>query len=142
MTTPYIAAGKGTVDDVVARIERMPISSWHLKARFIGSGDVLRRLRRARHRLRAPRVGPTMAPDPRRLGSFCLPVSSVNCWRRCSSVGSRALRAHTRHRLVDLIHSVTSLLALCWDFNSLLVLRTLQGIGIGGEVPVAIAYIA
>jgi putative MFS transporter len=42
-----------------------------------------------------------------------------------------------------LIYSVMSLgCAFAWDFNSLLVLRTLQGIGIGGEVPVAITYIA
>ena len=42
-----------------------------------------------------------------------------------------------------LIYSVMSLAcAFAWDFNSLLVLRTLQGIGIGGEVPVAITYIA
>src|SRR5262249_395487 len=42
-----------------------------------------------------------------------------------------------------LIYSIGSLAcAFAWDFNSLLVLRTLQGFGIGGEVPVAIAYIA
>jgi putative MFS transporter len=42
-----------------------------------------------------------------------------------------------------LIYSVMSLAcAFAWDFNSLLILRTLQGIGIGGEVPVAITYIA
>jgi putative MFS transporter len=42
-----------------------------------------------------------------------------------------------------LIYSVLSLAcAFAWDFNSLLVLRTLQGLGIGGEVPVAITYIA
>ena len=40
------------------------------------------------------------------------------------------------------IFSVFSLLcALAWDYNSLFVLRALQGIGLGGEVPKAAAYI-
>jgi MFS transporter, putative metabolite:H+ symporter len=42
-----------------------------------------------------------------------------------------------------LIYSVMSFAcAFAWDFNSLLVMRTIQGFGIGGEVPVAITYIA
>src|SRR5258708_34115392 len=32
--------------------------------------------------------------------------------------------------------------ALAWDFRSLLVLRTIQGIGLGGEVPVAAVFIS
>ena len=32
--------------------------------------------------------------------------------------------------------------AFAWDYNSLLVFRTLQGIGLGGEVPVAAVYIS
>jgi putative MFS transporter len=32
--------------------------------------------------------------------------------------------------------------ALAWDYNSLLVLRTIQGIGLGGEVPVAAVFIS
>jgi MFS transporter, putative metabolite:H+ symporter len=35
MTVESATVVKGSVDDVVARIERMPISAWHLKARFI-----------------------------------------------------------------------------------------------------------
>ena len=42
-----------------------------------------------------------------------------------------------------LIYSLLSLAcAFAWDYKSLLVLRTLQGFGIGGEVPVAMTYIA
>ena len=32
--------------------------------------------------------------------------------------------------------------ALAWDYNSLLVFRTIQGIGLGGEVPVAAVFIS
>ena len=32
--------------------------------------------------------------------------------------------------------------ALAWDYNSLLVFRVLQGIGLGGEVPIAAVYIS
>ena len=35
MTAEVATVVRGSVDDVVARIERMPISAWHLKARFI-----------------------------------------------------------------------------------------------------------
>ena len=32
--------------------------------------------------------------------------------------------------------------AFAWDYNSLLVFRTLQGVGLGGEVPIAAVYIS
>src|SRR5258708_8863310 len=32
--------------------------------------------------------------------------------------------------------------AFAWDYNSLLWFRTLQGVGLGGEVPVAAVYIS
>ena len=45
MTADATAVVKGSVDDVVSRIERMPISTWHLKARFIvGVRNLFRRI--------------------------------------------------------------------------------------------------
>ena len=45
--------------------------------------------------------------------------------------------------LTTMFYGVCSLLvAGAWDFNSLLWLRVLQGIGLGGEVPVASAYLS
>jgi len=35
MNSPALAPARGTVDDVVGRIERMPMSTWHLKTRVV-----------------------------------------------------------------------------------------------------------
>ena len=35
MGSPVLAPTKGSVDDVVGRIERMPMSTWHLKTRVV-----------------------------------------------------------------------------------------------------------
>ena len=145
MTTPYIAAGKGTVDDVVARIERMPISSWHLKARFIvGVATFFDGFDALAIAYVLPVLAPLWHLTPSQIG-LLLSASFFGQLLAALFFGWFAERYGRIPAIVwsTLIYSVMSLAcAFAWDFNSLLVLRTLQGIGIGGEVPVAIAYIA
>ena len=145
MITPYIAAGKGTVDDVVARIERMPISSWHLKARFIvGVATFFDGFDALAIAYVLPVLAPLWHLTPSQIG-LLLSASFFGQLLAALFFGWFAERYGRIPAIVwsTLIYSVMSLAcAFAWDFNSLLVLRTLQGIGIGGEVPVAIAYIA
>jgi MFS transporter, putative metabolite:H+ symporter len=145
MPAAPVAATKGTVDDVVARIERMPISSWHLKARFIvGIATFFDGFDALAIAYVLPIIGPQWHLNPAQIG-LLLSASFLGQLVAALFFGWFAERFGRMPAIIwsTLIYSVMSLAcAFAWDFNSLLVLRTLQGIGIGGEVPVAITYIA
>jgi MFS transporter, putative metabolite:H+ symporter len=136
---------KGTVDDVVARIERLPISSWHLKARFIvGVATFFDGFDALAIAYVLPVIAPQWHLTPPQIG-LLLSASFLGQLLAALFFGWFAERYGRMPAIIwsTLIYSVMSLAcAFAWDFNSLLVLRTLQGIGIGGEVPVAITYIA
>lgn len=140
-----IAPKKGSVDDVVARIERMPISSWHLKARFIvGIATFFDGFDALAIAYVLPVIGPQWHLSPQQIG-LLLSASFFGQLLAALFFGWFAERYGRMPAIIwsTLIYSVMSLAcAFAWDFNSLLILRTLQGIGIGGEVPVAITYIA
>ena len=140
-----IAPKKGSVDDVVARIERMPISSWHLKARFIvGVATFFDGFDALAIAYVLPVIAPQWHLSPPQIG-LLLSASFFGQLLAALFFGWFAERYGRMPAIIwsTLIYSVMSLgCAFAWDFNSLLVLRTLQGIGIGGEVPVAITYIA
>jgi putative MFS transporter len=146
MATPSaISSERGTVDDVVARIERMPLSSWHLKARFIvGMATFFDGF----DALAIAYVLPVLAPQWHlNSGQIGLLLSASFFGQLLATLffGWFAERFGRLPAIMwsTLIYSVMSLAcAFSWDYNSLLVMRTLQGIGIGGEVPVAITYIA
>ena len=136
---------KGTVDDVVARLERMPISSWHLRARFIvGVATFFDGFDVLAIAYVLPVIGPYWHLSPPQIG-LLLSASFLGQLLAALFFGWFAERYGRMPAIIwsTLIYSVMSLArAFAWDFNSLLILRTLQGIGIGGEVPVAITYIA
>jgi MFS transporter, putative metabolite:H+ symporter len=140
-----IAPTKGSVDDVVARLERMPISSWHLRARFIvGVATFFDGFDALAIAYVLPVIGPQWHLTPPQIG-LLLSASFFGQLLAALFFGWFAERYGRMPAIIwsTLIYSVMSLAcAFAWDFNSLLILRTLQGIGIGGEVPVAITYIA
>ncbi|MFM0631537.1 MFS transporter [Paraburkholderia xenovorans] len=136
---------RGTVGDVVARIERMPISTWHLKARFIVG---IATLFDGFDNLAIAYVLPVLAPQ------WHLSAPQVGLLLSASLFGQLlaalffgwwAERIGRKNALIwsILIYSLLGFAcAFAWDYKSFLVLRTLQGFGIGGEVPVAMTYIA
>ena len=136
---------RGTVEDVVARIERMPVSRWHLKARFIIG---IATLFDGFDNLAIAYVLPVLAPQwhlsTPQIG-LLLSASLFGQLLAALFFGWWAERIGRKNALICsiLIYSLLSLAcAFAWDYKSLLVLRTLQGFGIGGEVPVAMTYIA
>ena len=140
-----IAPKKGSVDDVVARLERMPISSWHLRAQFIvGVATFFDGFDALAIAYVLPVIAPQWHLSPPQIG-LLLSASFFGQLLAALFFGWFAERYGRMPAIIwsTLIYSVMSLAcAFAWDFNSLLILRTLQGIGIGGEVPVAITYIA
>jgi len=140
-----LGATTGTVDDVVARIERMPLSSWHLKARFIvGIATFFDGFDALAIAYVLPVLAPQWHLNPGQIG-LLLSASFLGQFFAALFFGWFAERFGRMPAIVwsTLIYSIMSFgCAFAWDYNSLLIMRTLQGIGIGGEVPVAITYIA
>src|SRR5437667_4385744 len=138
-------SARSTVDDIVARLERLPTSSWQVKARIIVGVatffDAFDALAIASvlpvivplWKLTPPEIGLMISAGflGQLLGALLFGWIAERYGRMTAMVWSIALFA------------VMSLAcALAWDYNSLLVLRTVQGIGLGGEVPVAAVFIS
>lgn len=140
------AAGTGRhIDDVVARIERLPISWWHVKTRIIvGVATFFD----AFDALAIATVLPVLAPlwklTPPQIGIL------ISAGFLGQLVGALLFGwvAERFGRMTAMVWSIATfavmslVCAFAWDYNSLLVFRTIQGIGLGGEVPVAAVYIS
>lgn len=129
---------------LVARLERVPISWWHVRA---GLAMGLATFFDAFGTLSIAYVLPVLAAlwklTPENIG-FLISASFVGQivgglffgW-----LAERIGRVRSATYAVA-VYAVTSLVcALSWNFASLLALRTIQGIGLGGEVPVGATYI-
>ena len=129
---------------LVARIERLRISPWHVKARlvmgvatFFDAFDVLA----------IAYVLPVLA------GLWKLRPQEIGLMISMGFVGQiagaiffgwlaeRAGRIRAATYSMALFSVMSLICALSWNFGSLLVFRTVQGVGLGGEVPIAAAYI-
>jgi putative MFS transporter len=138
-------ASAGTADNVVARIERIPTSWWHVRARIIvGVATFFD----AFDALAIATVLPVLVP------MWKLSQPQIGMMISAGFVGQLigALLfgwvAERFGRMPAMIWSIATfavmslVCAFAWDYNSLVVFRMLQGIGLGGEVPVAAVYIS
>src|SRR5271170_7409764 len=140
-----IAGGDGSIDDVVARIERLPISFWHIRTRIIiGVATFFD----AFDALAIAFVLPVLVPAWKLSGpQIGLLISAGYAGQLFGALffGWMAQRYGRIPALVwsILIFAVMSLAcAFAWDYNSLVGARAIQGFGLGGEVPVAASYIS
>jgi len=133
------------VDRIVARIERLPTSWWQVKARIIvGTATFFD----AFDALAIASVLPVVAP----LWKLTQPQTGflISAGFLGQLVGALLFGWLAEHhgRMTAMIwsialFSVMSLVcAFAFDYWSLLVLRAIQGIGLGGEVPVAAVFIS
>jgi MFS transporter, putative metabolite:H+ symporter len=140
-----VAAGDGSIDDVVARIERLPISPWHVKTRIIiGVATFFD----AFDALTIAFVLPVLIPAWKLTGpqiGFLISAGYVGQLAGALFFGWMAERVGRVPAIVwsILIFAVMSLAcAFAWDYGSLTFARVIQGFGLGGEVPVAATYIS
>ena len=130
--------------DIVARIERLPITGWHVKARLtVGTATFFD----AYDSLSIAYVLPVLVSlwqiQPGQIG-LLLGAGNLGQLFGALTFGWIAdrigrLRALTFSILLFALGSFACIFAS--DFYSLFTLRTIEGIGLGGEVPVAAAYI-
>ena len=139
------AAPAGTVDNVVARIERLPTSWWHVKTRIIvGVATFFDAFDAIAIATVLPVLAPMWKLTPPDIG-FMISAGYVGQLIGALLFGWIAERYGRMPAMIGSIavFGVMSFVcAFAWDYNSLLWFRTLQGIGLGGEVPIAATYIS
>ncbi len=139
-----MSAGTGTDYRIAARIERLPLSTWHLKILVpIGTGwffDAFDALSIAYvlpvlsglWKLTPPDIGALIA-----IGYFGQVIGSIFFGWLAERIGRVPCTIYTL-----LLFSVMSFAcAFAWDLNSLSAMRFVQGIGLGGEIPIMASYI-
>lgn len=129
---------------IAARIERLPLSKWHLKILIpIGTGwffDAFDALAIAYvlpvliglWKLAPAQIGTLIA-----IGYLGQVIGSIFFGWLAEKIGRVPCTIYTM-----LLFSIMSLVcAFAWDFQSLLIFRFVQGIGLGGEIPIMATYI-
>jgi putative MFS transporter len=139
------ASSRSSVDNVVARLERLPTSWWQIKARIIvGVATFFDAFDALAIASILPVIVPLWKLTPQEIG-FMISAGFVGQLLGALLFGWIAERYGRMTAMIWSIalFAVMSLVcAFAWDYTSLLVFRTIQGIGLGGEVPVAAVYIS
>src|SRR5499426_4196696 len=138
-------SGARGADAVVARIERLPSSAWQVKARIIvGVATFFDAFDALAIASVLPAIAPLWKLTPPQIGVLIsagflgqLAGALLFGW-----VAERYGRMTAMIWSIALFAVMSLVCALAWDYNSLLVFRTIQGIGLGGEVPVAAVFIS
>ncbi len=132
------------ISEIAARIERLPLTSWQVKARlivgvatFFDAFDVLA------IGYALPAIIHAWSIKPQNIGVI---ISAGFAGQLVGAflfgwLAERIGRLRTTI-ITILVYSVFSFCcAASWNYLSLIVFRVIQGIGLGGEVPVAASYI-
>jgi putative MFS transporter len=139
------ASGRSSVDDIVARLERLPTSWWQVKARIIvGVATFFDAFDALAIASILPVIVPLWKLTPPQIG---LMISAGFLGQLLGAllfgwVAERYGRMTAMIWSIALFGVMSLVCALAWDYTSLLVFRTIQGIGLGGEVPVAAVFIS
>jgi putative MFS transporter len=137
-------ARAGSSVDIVARLERLPNTSFHIKTRIVvGTATIFD----AYDSYAIAAVMPVLVPlwhIPQ--GSIGVLISAANFGQLFGAlffgwIADRIGRLRTLAISITLFAITSLACAFAWDYKSLLVLRFIEGLGLGGEVPVAAAYI-
>ena len=140
------AAGtRSSVDDIDARLERLPTSWWQIKARIVvGVATFFDAFDALAIASVLPVIVPLWKLTPPQIGLMI----SAGFFGQLVGALLFGWIAERYGRMTAMIWSIALFAvmslacAFAWDYGSLLVLRTIQGVGLGGEVPVAAVFIS
>jgi MFS transporter, putative metabolite:H+ symporter len=130
---------------IIARLERLPVSAWHIRARLIiGVATFFDGFDVPAMTFVLPVLAVLWKLGPREIG---LILSSGFAGQFVGTLAAGWLAERFgRLRITTLTIAIFGDMSLCcgfaWSSPSLMVFRFIQGIGLGGEVPVAAAYIS
>ncbi len=131
--------------EIIGRLERIPYGAWHRKARaIIGVATFFDGLDLLAIAYVIPVIAPLWGLNPQKIG---LLISSGFLGQFVGAlvfgwVAERFGRMPAMVWSIALFSIMSLACAGAWDFQSFLILRFLQGIGLGGELPVAATYIS
>jgi putative MFS transporter len=132
-----------TAEEIVARVERLPVSWWHVKTRIIiGVATFFDAFDALAIASVLPAIVPMWKLSPPQIG-FLISAGFL---------GLGALFfgwiAEKYGRITGMVWSIgtfavmSMVCAFAWNYESLLAFRLVQGFGLGGEVPIAAVYIS
>jgi putative MFS transporter len=130
--------------EIIGRLERIPYGPWHRKARaVIGAATFFDGLDLLAVAYVVPVLAPLWGLNPQKIG---LLISSGFLGQLVGAlvfgwVAEKFGRMPAMVWSIALFSILSLACAASWNFESFLVLRFLQGIGLGGELPVAATYI-
>jgi putative MFS transporter len=144
-TLEPIAAGAASPEDILARIERLPLSAWQIRTRIIvGAATFFDAFDALAITYVLPAVVPAWQLTPAAI-SWLISAGFIGQLIGALVGGALAERIGRRPMIVAAVLWFGIFSLACgwaWDYDSLLVLRLLQGLGLGAEVPVAATYIS
>lgn len=129
---------------LIARLERVPFSRWHIRPRLIvGSATFFDAFDALSLAFVLPVIGPLWQLSPANIG-WLIAIGYLGQFVGALAFGVLA-EAFGRIRSMAAAVAIMSVMSLACvladSFEMLLVLRLIQGIGVGGEMPVAAVYI-
>jgi MFS transporter, putative metabolite:H+ symporter len=139
------ASTPASVDNIVARLERLPTSWWQVKTRIIvGVATFFDAFDALAIATVLPVIVPLWKLTPPQIGVM---ISAGFLGQLIGAllfgwIAERFGRMTAMIWSIALFAVMSLVCAFAWDYNSLLVFRTIQGIGLGGEVPVAAVFIS
>lgn len=130
--------------NIIARLERLPYSFWHVKMRLIvGIATFFDAFDAVSIAYILPVIAPLWNISPTQTG-LLISISYVGQLLGAVFFGWYAERSGRTRALfwsIAIMGGMSFLCATAWSLNSLLLFRFIQGFGLGGEVPIAAAYI-
>ena len=144
MTTTS-AGQASSVDNIVARLERLPTSWWQVQTRIIvGVATFFDAFDALAIATVLPVIVPLWKLAPAQIG---LLISAGFLGQLLGAllfgwIAERYGRMTAMVWSIALFAVMSLVCAFAWDYGSLLLFRTIQGIGLGGEVPVAAVFIS
>jgi putative MFS transporter len=142
--TPAPSNTAASQSELIARIERMPFSRWHTKARIVmGSATFFDAYNALSLAYALPVLIRLWHISPAQTGLLLgagyigqLAGALLFC-----SLAEKHGRVYSAAGAVAIMSVMNLVCAFSGNFNALLVCRIVQGIGVGGEMPVAATYI-
>lgn len=134
-----------TAEEIVARVERLPVSWWHVKTRIIiGVATFFDAFDALAIASVLPVIVPMWKLTPPQIG-ILISAGFVGQLLGALFFGWIAERFGRMTGMVWSIGTFAIMSFVCgfaWNYESLLIFRLIQGFGLGGEVPIAAVYIS
>jgi putative MFS transporter len=137
-------AGAGPAEMVAARLDRLPVSSWHVRVRLIlGIATFFDAFDLLAISFALPAIAGPWHLSPQQVGGI---ISAAFVGQLIGAfAGGWAAEVFGRLRTVILAVAIFGVMsfacAFAWNAQSLMIFRLIQGLGLGAEVPVATTYI-